>query len=308
MYYPFLRGKRHELSALRKTAPIVKNQKLLPIIEPVKKANKPLLDTIKVLNKYHISPSIIINPIEGEMKGQNNSNIYLELKKENVDFIPCIAFSTNTMQKATTLVNDFINKAIPFSTYFKDEPVQNCNHITNASIFNSIRITTNCTNQFVNSTPNIVTIADSFYAQDRNADYPQTEYVFSDAHIQYRTLPNCQGFGDFQIVGEKYSEHGGPARAVALHTTYIQPQNRNLLTIKHCVSTVDNGTTSNTAAKFLEALDDLINFANKSPAIDQTTIGFKAFKDLHRRRHFPNLGPAKENAIMHHIETITNFL
>ena len=35
------------------------------------------------------------------------------------------------------------------------------------------------------------------------------------------------GFGDFLIVGEDYSEAGGPACAVAIHLTFIDPDQNN---------------------------------------------------------------------------------
>jgi hypothetical protein len=308
MYYPYLRGKRHELSALRRIAPFASNQKFRPIIEPVKKNTKSLKETLILLNQYGISPVVIINPLEGELKSSPPSTLYSSLTQLGFSFLPCVAFTANNFSNSEALVNQFLGDNIDYCTYFKDEPTQPCLQITNHSQANIIRITPNITNSFVLNTIRVVKLSDSFNTQVRNADYPLPPYVYSDAHLMVNQLPNIIGFGDYQIIGEPFSESGGPARAVALHITYIEPNNRNLMHIKHCVSTTDSGTTSNTAIKFLEALDGLIAFANSTPAVDQTTLGFIKFRDLYSRRHYPNLGPAKEHSVIHHMESIIRFL
>lgn len=308
MYYPFLRGKRHELSSLKRIASRVSCEKFKPIIEPVKKNAKSLVETVKILNENNIFPILIVNPIEGELKSSSAIELYKNLIDFKLNFIPCVAFSNKNVDSAEAATNYFIENEIKFSNYFKDEAIITNKNITNLAIENIIRVTSNTTTSFLNSTKNIVKISDSFNAQDRNADYPSIPYVFSDAHLNFNQSSNVIGFGDYQIIGESFSENGGPARAVALHITYIEPKNCNLLYIKHCVSTIDSGTTSNTAAKFLEALDALILFANITLSVDQTTLGFESFKNLHKRRHYPNLGPAKENSILHHMETITSYL
>lgn len=308
MYFPFMRGKQHELAALKKTSPHLDRNKIRPIIEPVKKDFKRLISAVTELNKHGISPLILINPIEGDMKSANNFDLYVELVKNSLKFLPCVSFTTNSFQVSSSLVTQLIQDNIEYSTYFKDEPTQNSSIIVNNARINTVRKTNNTTNHFLTSTPNLVQISDSFSSQSRNADYPTHPYIFSDAHLTYTNNPNMIGFGDYQIVGESFSESGGPARAVALHITYIDAASNNLMLIKHCVSVSNNGTTTGTAAKFLEALNDLINFANATPSVDQSTLGFKAFLSLYNRQHYPNLGPAKENSIMHHIETINNYL
>ncbi|MGF1689311.1 sce7725 family protein, partial [Photobacterium japonica] len=303
MYFPFMRGKRHELSALRKIVASLNPEKIRPIIEPVKANCNNLFITIRDLNAHNISPLVIINPLVGELIDNNSAHLFSELEDENLTFLPCIAFSLDNVPTASQLANQFMSDGQDFATYFKDEPTVDVSAITSRALVNTIRASSNTSHQFQSQMPQLVKITDSFSAQSRNADYPIQPYVFSDAHITYRYTPNAIGFGDYQIVGESFSENGGPARAVAIHITYIEPNNNDNMLIRHCVSTVSGGTTSNTAGKFLEALGQLIVFANQNAALDQSTHGFQAFVDLHNRRHFPNLGPVKENSIMHHIET-----
>lgn len=41
------------------------------------------------------------------------------------------------------------------------------------------------------------------------------------------------GFGDFLIVGDEFSESGGPAYAVAIHLTYINTKHEDEMYIYH---------------------------------------------------------------------------
>ena len=53
-----------------------------------------------------------------------------------------------------------------------------------------------------------ILIRDGFQKQ-RNIDYPEDEH-FSDLHATFEE-EGMDGFGDFLIVGDEYSETGGPA-------------------------------------------------------------------------------------------------
>src|SRR5699024_4351700 len=66
-----------------------------------------------------------------------------------------------------------------------------------------------------------VLINDSF-EQKRNADYGPVDR-FSDLHLTYGDR-GLDGYGDFLIVGDSYSETGGPAYAVAIHLTFINTE------------------------------------------------------------------------------------
>ena len=303
-----MRGKRHELSALRKTASNLSPEHIKPIIEPVRSDKSELFRTIKELNKNNIHPLIIINPLVGQLTNSSPNDFLNELKTEKLTFLPCIAFNHQNLNHSIQLANQLISTQQRFATYFQDQPTTPVLNITTTAIFNTIRSTPNMSIQFQSQLPRVVKITDSFEAQNRNADYTIHPYFFSDSHLTYRDTANAVGFGDYQIVGEPFTENGGPARAVAIHITYINANDHNSMYIKHCVSTIDNGTTSNTASKFLEALDQLMLFNNQTIDLDQTTLGFQGFIDLHSRRHYPNLGPVKENSMMHHIETISNCL
>lgn len=71
MYYPYLRGKRFELNAIKE---LVNNNLLsntvIPIIEPVKRNTDELMQLIDLLNSKKKKFVIIQNPEVGDYKGQ----------------------------------------------------------------------------------------------------------------------------------------------------------------------------------------------------------------------------------------------
>src|SRR3981081_3429496 len=83
----------------------------------------------------------------------------------------------------------------------------------------------------------------------RNRDHPSVE-LFSDLHVTFEE-EGMNGFGDFLIVGDDYSESGGPAYAVAIHLTFIDPSKDNAMFIYHFVSK-SKDTPTDPAGKFGE--------------------------------------------------------
>ena len=115
------------------------------------------------------------------------------------------------------------------------------------------------------------------------------------------------GFGDFLIVGDDYSESGGPAYAVAIHLTFIDPDNDDVMYIYHFVSDT-NDTPTDPAGKFAQALKKLINKLESERSNLYETSAIKEFRDLHAKEHFPGLGYVKKLSMKHHIETLAQYL
>ena len=115
------------------------------------------------------------------------------------------------------------------------------------------------------------------------------------------------GFGDFLIVGDEYSESGGPAYTVAIHLTYIDADKDDEMHIRHFKSDRQD-TPKDPAGKFAEALAKLIAAVNEADSkyIDSSAI--EEFRDLHRRGHYPGLGYIKKLSMKHHIETLVAYL
>ena len=114
------------------------------------------------------------------------------------------------------------------------------------------------------------------------------------------------GFGDFLIVGDDYSESGGPAYAVAIHLTFIDADQDDSMFIYHFVSERQD-TPTDPAGKFAEALDEMMATLNDRHSKVLETSAVQEFRLLHKQRHFPGLGYVKKLSMKHHIETLAHY-
>ena len=141
--------------------------------------------------------------------------------------------------------------------------------------------------------------------RQRNRDHPHNEF-FSDLHITYEE-EGMNGFGDFLTVGDDYSESGGPAYAIAIHLTYISPNNDHAMYIYHFLSDRQD-TPTDPAGKFAEALANMIAELDTAGCPVLETAAVREFRQLHRDNHYPGLGYVKKLSMQHHIETLAAYL
>jgi hypothetical protein len=130
---------------------------------------------------------------------------------------------------------------------------------------------------------------------------------FSELHLTFESDLGMNGFGDFLMVGDVYSEGGGPAYAVAIHLTFIAPDADEVMYIYHFVSTT-NDTPTDPAGKFGQALERLILKLDSGTSKLLETSAIKEFRELHAKGHFPGLGYVKKLSMKHHIETLADYL
>lgn len=309
MYFPYLRGKQYELVALKEVASRLKVNKVQPIIEPVKDNINPLCSAISALNDEQIIPHIVVNPEVGELANDSPDYLYNLVAKENVSFIPCVRLHNQNISYVQTLLNQFISNGQPFSLYIQEDIQSNISIYTNASLANAILNLSRYSHKFSNSLPSCVIISSAFPSEKRNADYSAQSQFFSDAHLTYKTplVQDQIGFGDYLTIDNAWSTSGGPAFVIAVHVTYIENSNLNMY-VKHSLSTSSPTDQSNPAGKFQEALDAMIKFANQTPSLDQSTLGFQEYINIHNRKSYHALGVPKKLSMMHHLETISNYL
>jgi hypothetical protein len=141
-------------------------------------------------------------------------------------------------------------------------------------------------------------VFDRFQRQERNADYPERE-LFTD----WNTVggnPNRLDFGDFSIVGNYYTDEGGPAYAVALHHIHFQNES-GPLDISHFISDrVD--TTADTPGKTIEALTKLVDAL--SGLLPNDTEACAEYTEMAESGISRGLGYMKKLAIKHHLEVM----
>lgn len=309
MYFPYLRGKQNELAALKEVVPRLKIDKIHPVIEPVKSNTKPLLSAIGILNDNRVIPHIIVNPEVGDLATDSPDYLYKLISQENVKFIPCIRLHNQNITYAQTFLNQLISHGSKFSLLIQEDILSNISSLTSKAIANLIIDQSRYSHAFTSLIPNCVIISSSFPAKDKNANYNSIPQFFSDAHKTYNVplVQNQIGFGDYLIIDNVWSTSGGPAYVVALHITYIENSNANMY-VKHSLSTTNPSSQSDIAGKFREALNEMIYFANQTPSLNQNTLGFQEYIDIHNRKSFHALGIPKKLSIMHHLETISNYL
>jgi hypothetical protein len=309
MYHPYLRGKQYELITVRETAPLLAAASFVPIIEPVKETLNGLQRTLQAVCDADGSAIVIVNPHHG-VHAEDGESIS-DLLRTN--FLDRPKISAGVLLKKGMTVDEAIAccdahdghdmalihagftdaKGLADGLGSKMEEMRHvffepyCGKLYRKHFADAWRIL----------------LRDGFQRR-RNRDYPAVE-LFSDLHVTYEE-EGMDGFGDFLIVGDDYSESGGPAYAVAIHLTFIDPTKDNAMYIYHFVSESQD-TPTDPAGKFSEALELMMKkLAEANHHIFESTAVVE-FRDLYERGHFPGLGYIKKLSMKHHIETLRAF-
>lgn len=171
MYFPYMRCKQYELTALKEVANEINNGKVCPLLEPVNKKLKPLYSAVNDINGKGFVPHIILNPDIAEWKSDDPQKLSTALQSEGVDYVPCIRFNDNNAHIVTPFLDVMINSDIVFSLCLKEDVSPSHNKYLSASSKNFLVELDSFTNAFSNSLANVVIINNSFPAKARNADY-----------------------------------------------------------------------------------------------------------------------------------------
>jgi hypothetical protein len=310
MYHPYFRGKQFELITIREMAALLAEKSFVPVIEPVREALGGLKKTLSAVCAAGGRAILIVNPYHGDH--QEDGTSITDLIQEAFAGADNIAAgillrSDMTVEKVMTCYQQHANHHPVLVHAGFTEPKALAVKLGNGA--------TGLTNVFVEEHAKLlyrkhfeqstrILVRDGFKRQ-RNADYPPME-EFSDLHVTYVDL-GMAGFGDFLIVGDVYSEGGGPAYAVAIHLTFIDPNKDDVMYIYHFVSDKKD-TPTDPAGKFAQALAKLIKKLDSGASHILETAAIKEFRDLHSKGHFPGLGYVKKLSMKHHIETLADYL
>jgi hypothetical protein len=308
MYHPYFRGKQYELITIRETALRLAASNFVPIIEPVKEALGGLERTLKAVCDAEGKAVVIVNPYHGD-HGEDGVGISALLQKgylgndsvevgillrERMTVADAMACCAQHQGHKLTLVHAGFTQAKALAETMDNLTIRNvffeahCGKLYRKHFQGSERIL----------------LRDGFQRR-RNRDHPPVE-LFSDLHVTYEE-EGMDGFGDFLIVGDEYSESGGPAYAVAIHLTFIDPDQDDAMFIYHFKSTRQD-TPTDPAGKFAEALAKMIRKLDSGTSKLLETTAVQEFRELHAKGHFPGLGYVKKLSMKHHIETLAAFL
>ena len=309
MYYPILKGKQFELTALRELVGHIASSNVCPILEPVNLNLAPLATTISELTAAGISSWVVINPSQSEFASDSASNIFASLRTHLAtigtgqgSFVPCIKIRDASDAPAIALLKSF---TIPFVAYI--EGIVTPALVADLMRASAVALNPDKTNISVwEALPRAVLFHDGFDKKTRNLDYGIESY-YSSLHNGYRAFPNAIGFGDYTILSERLVEGGGPAFVVTLHMSYLDPSRSTKMYVRHFSSYSDNDSQSDPGGKFREALDLLISHVSTNPGNFINTAGLQEFITLHGTRHYPGLGIVKKASIKHHIQTLSTW-
>lgn len=311
IYHPYFRGKQFELLVIRENVDLLLRSNFCPIIEPVNSTLNSLRKTIESLaarrapyiliantkctSEAVASPAEFIEMVKDSSSDEASAQIgVLMNEKSDVDEFLRL---TSAAQRPIAIIHDGFSdgKALAEAA-------------NGASISAHIFVESKCSKLYRRHFTNAprVLIRDGFRKRAKNSEYPPFE-EFSDLHLLYDSEEGMDGFGDYLIAGNEYSEGGGPAWAIAIHVTVIDSGAEDRMMIHHFVS--DSNTTSNNpAGKFIEALGKLAGKVTAPNSKIQRTASIREFLALHEEQRFPGLGYVKKLSMAHHLETMSAFL
>ncbi len=312
MYYPFLRGKQFELILIRDNAKFLTDNNIHPVIEPVKNDLTALKRALKSIDKENTNCTLIINPQAGQKPVKTD-----DILKEIIDG-ECKNHTNITlgyMLHAKSKITDL--RPILKKYKKRNFSIIHSGYTDGKKVASTLKSVTNVTNHiFIDGTVGKlyqrhlkkdgikrILIRNGFKPQKKNSLYPPSEH-FSDLHITYPD-EGMNGFGDYLIVGDDYSESGGPAYAVAIHLTYCDSDDD--MFIYHFISDQTDSPTD-PGGKFLEALQKLVNAIKKPKSNIFRSTAIEEYRDLYKKKHYPGLGYVKKLSMQHHIELIADYI
>lgn len=308
MYHPYFRGKQYELITIRENAALMAASDFIPIIEPVKESLGGLEKALKSLCEAEAQAVIIVNPHHG-VHAEDGKSISAMLAgfMDKPDMAAGVMLKKNmTVAEAVACYAEHQDHTLYFvHAGFTDAKILAEALGQNLEKTRHIFFEPHCGKLYQKhfSGCHRVLLRDGFKVR-RNRDHPPVEF-FSDLHLTFQE-ESVDGFGDFLTVGDAYSEGGGPAYAVAIHLTFIDPEKDDAMYLYHFVSD-SKDTPTDPAGKFAEALESMIATIDAPGSKVLETEAVTEFRDLHAKKHFPGLGYVKKLSMKHHIETMSKF-
>lgn len=312
MYYPYFRGKQYELITIRENAQLLKDSGFVPIIEPVKESLNGLVRTLTELEKVGGRSIVIVNPACGDHSDDGSaiqSGFNQELAKFSNLSVGVLLTQKTSPDNAYRLCEEQHERKVTLVHCGFDDGGRLSSRLAESqNIERHVFLEEKCgklyRKHFPRPTPRVL-IRNGFRRRP-NKEYPPLE-PFSDLHVTFRDEENMDGFGDFLMVGDDYSETGGPAWAVAIHLTFIDKDKDDAMFIRRFKSDRTD-TVTDPGGKFAEALAKLVSEVSRPESPIEETEAVREFQTLHKQGHFPGLGYVKKLSMQHHLETLSRYL
>lgn len=304
-YFPFLRGKQHEILALSSlVSEITATDSIVPILEPVN-WNSTTTNALNRFKEQSMNFLFICNPRHGDLCTDQDflcSYISDLEMMDHICWVPTIYLYESTTQSDLTKFLRMFNKTLPVAFVYYGRPHDSgaLAAIRDANVVHHVFLSGRIDTAYLQTVPieYHVQLADRFRRQPRNADYPDRE-LFTDMNTTVGNETNVN-FGDFSIVGDHFTTGGGAAHAVALHHIHFDSDSNNLMI--HHFKSDRRDSAVDTPGKTHEALSYLVNSLNHLRPND--TQACAEYRELFDTENFRGLGYMKRLAVKHHLETI----
>ena len=304
-YFPFFRGKQNELLALRDlSADIVNSGNVIPILEPVN-SNRTTRISIDQFMAKSLKFLFICNPIHGDFS-ENADGLAAGVISQGLNdydnWIPALYVKDGTEQhELEAFMKTYKKYKLALIYYGKPRRSTVCSKIDATDIEHHVFMNGRVENEYIESIPvnKRVIIVDPFRRQ-RNADYQPREF-FTELNTVKGNKKHV-AFGDFSIVGDHFSDTGGPAHAAALHHIHFKEKSHSL-DVSHFISDRRN-TPADTPGKIIEAVKHLVKALDNLKPND--TQACAEYRTISKTRKSTNLGYMKGLAIKHHLEVMLN--
>lgn len=305
MYHCYLRGKQFELLAIRNSIRKITEANITSIIEPVRESQRDILKCVECLKDNQAEYILISNPTCGELVRNQLAldsliSSVIEID-ENVE-LAYIVDENTTINQVENFINQYKNQkfcilhAGQFSNHLELIDLLSTKIKFNKHIFIEECNSNGYRNRYSAFTR--VLIKDEFNKRIRNADYADHLLEsFSDLFNTFRDM-EYQGFGDFSIIGNHFSEGGGQAITAALHITFNAEED---IFIRHFLSE-PRLMAEEVPILLEEALGKLSEFLEDNFEILEWSDSCSTLMNILQEGCQTNLAMIKKLTICHHLE------
>lgn len=311
MYSPYLKGKQNEFLALRNLVEHFneeQKQKVLPIVEPVKRHSRDAITAFEAMKGGNWPFALVLNPKVGEF--ERGDNDYFAIVQEYLNdcrakWIPAFILDRkdNVRDRISHYGFDNVMVILP-----KLEDVEPWLEFIAQSFVKYVVLCDGDSMPLLRKIrriggKTIIRMDESFIAEQKNAAYANNlDHRFTDKHTYYNEF-GYAGFGDYTTLPAAFITGGVSPTVVAIHLTYNR--NPDEVWIRHFLSDSTATTNANPQGKFLEAASQIEEFfqhyqEDKDYAVD-------ALIDFVRSQHYPGLGAIKKWSMIHHILLMSRY-
>ena len=307
MYFPIIRGKRHDLDAVIAAAPaLLRAGNVMPIIEPV----RPYWADIAGIADLGLPIGLVSNPLSGIYSPPHprSQRVMVPIPRQATQ-VYRHAFVRPTLYVTSRTTTDYVRRyhnrlaGRAHFMFIRSRPQA-------AGLMERLHATPPA--GFLLSVARVrpqppralgIDVSDPYRKRYRNADYPRDE-PFSLRLTTIGNDPNFSSFGDYSIVGRPFKNGAGGngTNNVALHLVYSVAGRLSELRIRHYVS--GRGALDEMCREALALLvNDLPDVIAHSGLNETPTV--RELRAIHAAGGHLSLGEGKAMAIRHHLELMT---